>query len=452
MEFTKDFVWGVATSSYQIEGAADIDGKGPCIWDTMCKEAGRIIDGSSGDVACDHYHRYEEDCKIMQAMGIKNYRFSINWARVLPQGVGEVNEKGLQFYSDLVDCMLKYGITPYITLYHWELPTALHYKGGFLHEDMPEWFGNYAEVVAKKLGDRVKHFFTINEPQCVIGLGHASGEHAPGVIYPVAAQVRMSHHLMKAHGRAVQALRANIPGVVVGYAPTCSPICPETEKDVEAARKAFFSLPKDASSPCWFPVWFSDPVMLGEYGEEALSIYGQWLPKGFEKDLSIISQPIDIYAQNIYNSKTVHIDESNPTGVSFTNRKIGADKTAIQWPITPEALYWGPKFLYERYKKPIIITENGMSAHDVVSLDGKVHDPNRIDFLHRYLLELGRAIKDGVDIRGYFQWSLMDNFEWAKGYTDRFGLVYVDFESQERIIKDSGYWYKQVVESNGGIL
>ena len=452
MQFSKDFIWGVATSSYQIEGAASIDGKGPCIWDTMCQEKGRILDGSSGEVACDHYHRYEEDCKLMQKLGITHYRFSTDWSRILPDGVGAVNEKGLQFYSDLVDCMLAHGITPYLTLYHWELPTALHYKGGFLNEDMPNWFADYTEIVAKKLGDRVKHYFTINEPQCVIGLGHDTGEHAPGIIYPVAAQFRMSHMLMKAHGMAVQRLRAIVPDAVVGYAPTCSPICPETEDDIDIARQCFFSYPADGSSPCWHPAWFSDPVMLGKYGEEALRLYGQWLPKGFENDLPIISQPIDIYAQNIYNSRTIHRDHTSPLGYAMTERKIGAGKTAIQWPITPEALYWGPRFLYERYKKPIYITENGMSAHDVVSLDGKVHDPNRIDFLHRYLLALQRAITDGVDIRAYFQWSLLDNFEWAKGYTDRFGIVYVDFETQERIIKDSGYWYQQVIATNGNSL
>ncbi len=451
MGFSKDFVWGVATSSYQIEGAAFEDGKGACIWDTMTAEKGRIDDGTDGLVACDHYHLYKDDVALMAKLGVKNYRFSINWARVLPEGTGAVSEKGLQFYSDLVDCLLENGVEPYVTLYHWELPTAIHYKGGFLNEELPNWFADYVEVVARKLGDRVKHYFTINEPQCVIGLGHGNGVHAPGIIYPVPALVRMSHMLMKAHGMAVERLRAVAPHAEVGYAPTSSPISPATtsKADIETARQAYFSLPDDQSSPCWNAAWFSDPVMFGAYSDEALSKYGQWLPKNYEKDMATIGQPIDIYAQNIYNGKTIRFDETKKERYSFVPRKVGMDKTAIDWPITPEAIYWGSKFLYERYQKPIIITENGMSAHDVVSLDGQVHDPNRIDFLHRYLLELRRAATDGVDIRGYFQWSLMDNFEWARGYQERFGMVFVDFETQKRTVKDSALWYQQVMQTNG---
>lgn len=452
MGFREDFVWGAATSSYQIEGATKADGKGDHIWDVYTRESGKIPDNHSGEIACEHYYRYKEDVQLMKNMGLKAYRFSIDWSRVLPEGTGKVNEKGMAFYSNLVDELLKNGIEPYVTLYHWELPYELHKRGGWMNSQIVEWFGEYAKLIAERLSDRVKYFFTLNEPQCFVGLGYLSGLHAPGVKSLMSDTFQMAHNVMKAHGRAVQMLRQyQKQPLTIGYAPTCSMCYPETEtpEDIEAARQHLFSMQQDDGNWTWNVAWWSDPVLLGRYPEEGLKKYEKYLPKITDEDMKLISEPIDIYGQNIYNARCVRMgQDGKPQEV---DRYVGAPKTACYWPITPESLYWGPKFLYERYNKPIYITENGISCRDVVSLDGKVHDPGRIDFLARYLKELKRAAAE-IDVRGYFQWSLMDNFEWEKGYNERFGLVYVDYRTQERIMKDSAYWYKDIIETNGAQL
>ena len=449
MGFREDFVWGAATSAYQIEGAATEDGKGRHIWDVYVKEPGHVFDGHSGDAACDHYHLYKKDVAMMKEMGLKGYRFSIDWSRVLPEGRGKVNEAGIAFYGRLIDELLKNGIEPYITLYHWELPYELYKRGGWMNPEIVEWFGAYAKLIAERFSDRVSHFFTLNEPQCFVGLGFLTGEHAPGIRAPLQDTFEMAHNALKAHGRAVQMLRQyGKQPLVVGYAPTGSMCYPETDRpeDVEAARKMLFAMQSDDKNWTWNVAWWSDPVLLGHYPEEGRKRYERYLPKITDADMKLISEPIDVYGQNIYNGRCIRMGaDGRPEEVK---RYGGFPKTAMDWPVTPECLYWGPKFLYERYKKPIYITENGLSCHDVVSLDGKVHDPNRIDFLARYLGQLKRAAEE-VDLRGYFQWSLMDNFEWAKGYSERFGLVYVDYRTQERIPKDSAYWYRDVIQSNG---
>lgn len=451
MGFKKDFTWGVATSSYQIEGAAYDDGKGLSVWDVFCKQPGKVYGGHTGDVACDHYYRYKEDIQMMKEMGVKAYRFSISWPRVMPNGIDQINEKGLEFYSNLVDELIENGIEPYLTLFHWDLPYELHKKGGWMNPDSPIWFEKYAALVTERLSDRVKYFITFNEPQIFIGLGHIDGIHAPGLKQSIPDTLQMAHHVLLAHGRAVKAIRRNAKGEVkVGYAPTASMNYPATEsaEDIEAARKANMEMPKTlAGNWAWNITWWSDPVFFGKYPEDGIKLFSESMPKVKEGDMEIISQPLDFLGQNIYNGMEVRAGKDG--GVEFIERSAGFPKTGIGWPVTPKALYWGPRFLYERYKKPIYITENGLSCPDVVSLDGKVHDPNRIDFLHRYLLELKRATSDGIDIAGYFQWSLMDNFEWHSGYDERFGLVFVNYATQERIIKDSGYWYKEVMESNG---
>ncbi len=449
MSFREDFVWGAATSAYQIEGAVKEDGKGEHIWDVYTKEPGKIFEGHTGEVACDHYHRYKEDVQIMKEIGLKGYRFSIDWSRVLPEGTGRVNEKGIEFYDHLIDELLANDIESYITMYHWELPYELYKRGGWMNPQIVEWFGEYAKLLAERFSDRVKYFFTLNEPQCFVGLGFLNGEHAPGVKAPVRDTFEMAHNVLKAHGRAVQMLRAHARRpLMIGYAPTASMRYPATEKaeDIEAARKALFSLPADVKNWHWNVTWWSDPILLGKYPEEGLAKYEPYLPKITAEDMRLISQPIDMYGQNIYNGQCVRMGEDGePENVT---RYEGFPKTAIDWPVTPECLYWGPKFLYERYQKPLYITENGLSCHDVISLDGKVHDPNRIDFLARYLHELKRAAGE-IDLRGYFQWSLIDNFEWAKGYSERFGLVYVDYPTQKRILKDSAYWYQKIIKENG---
>jgi beta-galactosidase len=453
MGFRDDFVWGTATSSYQIEGAAYEDGKGLNIWDVFSKEDGKIYNAQSGDVACNHYYNYREDVKLMKELGIKAYRFSINWARVLPNGIGEVNEKGIDFYNRLIDELLANNIEPYITLYHWELPYELYKRGGWLNEEIVQWFGTYAALVAKRFSDRVKYYFTVNEPQCIVGLGYVNGIHAPGLKMGMKDTLQISHNLLKAHGQAVIELRKNAKGdIKIGYAPTGGMCYPESEskEDIEAARKALFSIPECGENWTWNTSWFSDPVFLGQYPEEGLSKFKEYLPKITKEDMKLISQPLDFMGQNIYNGGMVRMSEKKQP--EFVKRPEGYARTANNWPITPKCLYWGVKFLYERYKLPIFITENGMSCHDTISLDGKVHDPNRIDFLNRYLLELRKALEEGIPIQGYFEWSLMDNFEWNFGYSERFGLVYINYETQERIIKDSGYWYKMVIESRGEVL
>ena len=449
MGFAKDFVWGAATSSYQIEGTGRDSGKGQNIWDVFTKEPGRVYEGHTGDIACDHYHRFREDVAYMKELGLKGYRFSIDWSRVLPEGTGKVNEKGIDLYNALIDELLEQGIEPYITLYHWELPYEIYKRGGWMNPEIVEWFGQYARLVAERFSDRVKYFFTLNEPQCFVGLGFLQGCHAPGVKAPLRDTFEMAHNALKAHGRAVQMLRAyGKQNVQIGYAPTSGMCYPEKEtpKDIEAARKALFALPDDLSNWTWNVSWWSDPVILGKYPEEGMKKYEKYLPVITDEDMKLISQPIDFYGQNIYNGRCIRMGtDGRPEEV---RRPAGFPKTATNWPVTPEALYWGPKFLYERYRKPIYITENGMACHDTVSQDGKVHDPNRIDFLARYLKNLKRAAEE-IDIRGYFQWSLMDNFEWDKGYAERFGIIYVDFETQERIWKDSAYWYRDLIRRNG---
>lgn len=451
--FPKNFLWGTAASTYQIEGRDPHDGKGDHIWNIYEREPGHIYENQTGDIACDHIHRFKEDVAIMKKMGLKAYRFSMDWSRLLPEGTGRVNEAGVKFYSDLIDELLANGVEPFITMYHWELPYELYKKGGWLNRDIAEWFGEYAKLIAERFSDRVKYFFTLNEPQCFVGLGYLRGEHAPGVKAPLRDTFEMAHNALRAHGRAVQMLRAYAKQPIeVGFAPTCGMCYPESEKpeDIEAARQMMFSMSlQPADNWTWNVAWWSDPVLLGHYPEEGLRLYEQYLPKITDEDMKLIHEPLDIYGQNIYNGRCFRMGpDGRPQEVA---RPLGAPKTAVDWPVTPECIYWGLKYLDERYHMPMYLTENGMACHDCISLDGKVHDPNRIDFLARYLHQVKRAASE-MDLRGYFEWTLLDNFEWNKGYAERFGLVYVDFATQKRIWKDSAYWYAQVVKDNGATI
>ena len=450
--FRDDFVWGVASSAYQVEGRDPEDGCGKMIWDTFIEE-GRIPDGKDATVACDHIHRYKEDYKMMRLLGIKAYRFSVSWTRIMPQGTGSVNEKAIALYRDMILEMKKNGITPYLTMYHWELPQALQDKGGWLNEEIIQWFGEYAKVVAENFSDICEYFITLNEPQCFVGLGHLSGIQAPGLKLSYKETFQIAHNALRAHGQAVINLRkyAKQP-IKVGYAPTCGMAYPVSDKkeDVEAARKALFSFHNPMDNWTWNVAWFSDPVFLGKYPEEGLEKFKEYLPEIMEEDMKLISQPLDFMGQNIYNGYMIKAGADGEP--EFIDRPAGFPKTAANWPVTPECLYWGAKFIYDRYQLPLFITENGMSCHDIVSVDGQVHDPNRITFLDAYLSALQKASDEGVDVRGYFLWTFLDNFEWDKGYTERFGIVHVDFETQKRIAKDSAYWYQKVIESNGDIL
>ena len=451
VSFSEEFVWGAATASYQIEGAANEDGRSESVWDMMCRKPGAVFEGHNGDVACDHYHRYPEDVALLKQLGAGAYRFSVAWPRVIPGGTGTVNEKGLDFYDRLVDALLGAGIDPWVTLYHWDLPTSLYHRGGWLNPDISHWFADYTAAVVDKLGDRVSNWFTLNEPSIFIGLGMWYGTHAPGDKLRWAEVIHAAHNSHVAHGRAVQVIRARAQKTPkVGIAPTIAPAIPLTDspEDVEAARQATFSV---TQRDPWQHSWWLDPIFLGSYPKDGLELYGNEAPVFPDSDWDVIAQPLDFFGFNIYQGFYVKAGaDGKPQRVA---NKPGAPVTALKWPVTPEALYWGPKFMAERYgNRPIYITENGLANQDWVGLDGQVHDPQRIDFLRRYLREFRRAAEDGVPCAGYFHWSLMDNFEWAEGYRERFGLVHVDYETQKRTPKDSFAWFAQVIRENGAEL
>lgn len=450
MSFKKDFIWGAAAASYQIEGAWKEDGKGMSIWDNLTEKPGAIYQGHTGKVACDHYHKYKEDIQIMKEMGLKSYRFSISWPRIFPDGIGKINQDGLEFYSNLVDELLANDIMPFPTLFHWDFPYELYLRGGWLNRESSDWFAEYTKAVVEKLSDRVDHWFTLNEPQVFVGLGHVTGEHAPGVKLQKRDIIRMMHNVLMAHGKAVKTIKENsVLDAKVGMAPVCNVCIPadDTKESTEAARDAMFSNKGGKQFSAWSNTWWLDPVYFGTYPEDGLDEAEKYLPETWKEDMEIISQPVDFLGNNHYSGSYVKLGKDGTP--EHQKPEVGEALTGFNWRVTPEGLYWGPKFLSERYKSPIIITENGLSNKDWVSLDGKVHDPQRIDFTHRYLREYKKAAADGIDIAGYFHWSVMDNFEWAFGYKERFGLVHIDFKTQKRTIKDSGYWYKTVIESNG---
>lgn len=448
--FGKDFLWGAATAAYQVEGAAAEDGKGPSVWDVFVKKPGAIYEGHTGDVACDHYHRYKEDVALMKQLGIKAYRFSISWPRVIPQGTGAVNEKGFDFYKRLLDELEAAKIIPLCTLFHWDLPQALQQRGGWGNRDIARWFGDYAAAVADRFQDRVKWWMTQNEPQCFIGLALRDGVHAPGEKLKDPEYLTAAHNAMRAQGQAVLALRAHAKGGKVGCVWATQPKRPSTNTpgDIEAAREATYAV-KDRSE--WNNSWWMDPVLLGHYPEDGLKVFGKDMPSFPAQDLEEIKQPLDFVGVNVYNADAVRRGADGrpePVPAPPGYPRAGSDWQAI----TPSALYWGTKFFHEKYKLPIMITENGLSTRDQIFLDGKVHDPQRIDYMNRALVELGQAMKEGIPVLGFCAWSFLDNFEWGDGYKQRFGLVYVDYQNQKRVPKDSFYWYAKVIRSGGKAL
>lgn len=441
MSFPKNFIWGAATASFQIEGGADK--RGECVWDMFCKRPGAVAFGHDGRTACDHYHRFREDAALMKRLGLKAYRFSISWPRLMPDGTGKVNPDGVRFYNELIDELLKNGIEPYVTLFHWDYPLELYKRGGWLNPESPLWFEEYTKTVVDLFSDRVKNWFTLNETLCFISVGHANGEHAPGLKMSEYEVMLCAHHAHLAHGRAVRAIRSFAKtSPMIGFAPVGEVKVPATQsrEDIAAAYEEMF---RPLTPRYWGNAIWVEPVMTGKYPDEIREYFSQNRINITDGDMKLIGSPIDFLGMNIYTASRVS------AGGAPVCPKVGFDQTAIGWEVVPEALYWGPKFYYERYKKPIFITENGMANTDFVSADGKVHDPQRIEFLRRYLKALKRASEDGADIRGYFQWSLMDNFEWAEGYQKRFGMIYVDYETLERIPKDSFDWYRQVIAENG---
>lgn len=448
--FNDNFVWGFASSAFQMEGALTEGGRGRSIWDSFVETPGKIWGNCKPEPSSDFYHKYKEDIAIMKEMGITGFRFSLSWPRILPEGIGRVNQEGIDFYNNVIDELIANGIEPYITMYHWDFPEALQEKGGWVNPEVINWFSEYAAVISKAFSDRVTYFITLNEPQCFSGISFLHKDHAPGIELSYEDQFLQVHNMLRAHGAAVRALRANAKRPIkVGYAPTCGMPYPYTEskEDIEAARTVLFNCPDDMSNWTWQVAWFSDPVFLGKYPEDGLKKYGKWLPKITEEDMKLISEPLDFMGENIYNGYAIRMGKDGKP--EYVERDPGYAITGNDWPMTPECFRWGLKYLYERYKMPIYVTENGTCCRDWVSMDGRVHDPMREDFLRRYILAMKKAMSEGVDIRGYFVWTLTDNFEWNLGYRDRFGLVFVDFTTGRRIRKDSSYFYETVIKTKG---
>jgi len=442
-QFPKDFLWGSATASYQVEGAAKEDGRAPSIWDTFSHTPGKTVDNATGDVADDHYHRYKEDVQLMKSLGVKSYRFSIAWPRVFPNGDGSPNPKGLDFYNKLVDELLANGIQPFATLYHWDLPQSLQDRvGGWESRDTSKAFGDYAGYVAERLSDRVKHFFTINEFGAFVELGYRIGIHAPGLKLPAGRFNQTRHHAVLGHGLAVQAIRAKAkPGTKVGLAENMNIACPviETAEHIDAAQKAA----RELNAP------YMTVIQEGKYTDWYLKSVGADAPKFTPEDLKIISSPIDFAGINIYTPTYIRAISAEPGFAVVAPPKSYPHMASFWLNIGPEALYWGPRHVAKLWNvKEIYITENGCSSSDIPAPDGLVYDTDRVMYLRNYLSQLQRATADGVPVKGYFLWSLMDNFEWADGYTNRFGLHYVDYATQKRTPKLSAQFYKEVIARN----
>lgn len=448
--FPPNFTWGAAAAAYQIEGAWDADGKGPSVWDMLAEQKGKIWGNHTGQDACDHYRRYKGDVGLMKLLELQAYRFSVSWPRVMPEGTGRVNEAGIGFYDRLVDELLAAGIQPWVTLFHWDYPRELFLKGGWLNPDSPHWFADYTRVLVDRLSDRVSHWITLNEPQCFIGMGHLTGEHAPGLKLGMAEVLLAGHNALKAHGLGVQVIRSYAQSrPVIGWAPVGCMSHPASNSPADTAA-SLSAMQQVYGDNLWNNTWWGDPPVLGHYPEAGLRAYGKAVPKMRPGDMETICQPLDFYGCNIYSSSAMRAGaDGRPEQVT---PPTGHAHTHFLWAVEPEAMYWGPKFLAERYKLPVVITENGLSLSDWVDLDGRVHDATRIDFLKRYLRQLDRAIHDGVDVRGYFHWSIMDNFEWAEGYKHRFGLIHVDYDTQRRTLKESAHWFRELIRSGGAAL
>ena len=450
-QFPKQFVWGAASSAYQIEGGVHEGGRGPSNWDKFSHTPGKIARNENGDVACDSYHRWQEDVDLLAGMHLKAYRFSVAWPRIAPQGDDNWNAEGLAYYDRLVDALLAKGIEPYITLYHWDLPLALDEKGGWQNIDTARAFGRYAAKMAEHFKGRVHNWFTINEIACIVGLGYGSGIHAPGLQLSLEQQFGCWQNVLYAHCLAAQALRQADPGNQVGFASTgriCYPLT-HSDADIEAARRMTFASPDDDWS--FTHQMALDPLCLGHWPTEdvgpRLAAAIARVPREITDALPL--GRLDMIGLNIYNAIPVRMGEHGP---EYEERPTGYPRTAIGWPVEPDSLDWGPRYIGQRYGLPMYITENGLSCNDKIYLDGQVHDADRIDFTARYLLALSNGIARGADVRGYFHWSLIDNFEWYSGYNERFGLVFCDYATCRRIPKDSARWYGQVAETNGACL
>ncbi|MEV4342333.1 GH1 family beta-glucosidase [Streptomyces sp. NPDC049590] len=440
--FPPDFLWGAATAAYQIEGAVAEDGRAPSIWDTFSHTPGKIANGDNGDVACDHYHRWREDLGLMRQLGLNAYRLSVAWPRVIPGGTGPVNAKGLAFYDELVDSLLAAGITPSVTLYHWDLPQALQDRGGWPERDTAQAFAEYASVVAGRLGDRVTLWTTLNEPSCSAWIGHLEGTMAPGWT-DLTAAVRASCHLLLGHGLATEAMRAAAPGARVGIVNNLSTVHPATDRpeDVAAARRHDGHVNR----------WWLDPVHGRGFPADMRDTYGVELPLD-DADLSTIAAPLDWLGLNYYFPAYIADDPDGPAPYARSVRRDGVPRTGMDWEIDASGIETLLLRLTEEYgARALYVTENGSAFPDVVRPDGSVADPERQDYLERHLAACASAVRGGAPLAGYFAWSLLDNFEWAYGYDKRFGLVHVDYRTQVRTIKGSGWRYADLVRAHRGL-
>jgi len=450
--FPPHFKWGAATASFQIEGGTEPGARGQNVWDSFCRRPGAVKGGATGLEACDHYNRMRSDVRLMREIGLQTYRFSFSWARLLPNGVGEVNDTGVAFYDQLIDELLEAGIEPCATLFHWDYPYELFLRGGWLNRESVDWFGEYTSLIADKYSDRVVNWLTLNEPPCFLGLGHRDGVHAPGLKLDWPEFFLATKHALMAHGTAVQVLRAEAKvSPKIGYVPISHVAIPDDERpDTIAAAREFTFGVQPAERSFWFSRLYLDPVLKGEWPEECVRVLTPYGPEFTESDLALMNQPIDYLALNFYAAPRVRMGrDSRPEVLA---EPMGHPRTGFDWAVTPEGMYWSVRFHAERYGLPISIAENGLSSLDWVSEDGCVHDPQRIDFTSRYLKSLSRAHQEGYEILSYYHWSLMDNFEWAEGYTHRFGLIHVDFATQTRTLKDSAHWYRTVIQTNGASL
>lgn len=442
LTFPEGFLWGTATAAYQIEGAYNEDGKGESIWDRFCMNPGNIKKGDTGNIACDHYHLFEKDIDIMKELGVNTYRFSVSWPRIFPDGKGRPNSKGIDFYKRLLDKLLKYNIKPSITLYHWDLPQKLQDIGGWANREITDYFEQYAGYMFKEFKDTGSHWVTHNEPAVTVMSGYWNGSFAPGIKDPSTA-IAASHNILLSHGKAVRAFRESGAEGEIGIALNIWPNYPGTNKkeDIEAAERV-----NDASVN-----WYIDPILKGKYPEGMLKLYSEKLvlPEITEKDMRLISEPIDFMGINYYSCNFI----KNSTGTGFYDADCVPtqyDVTDFEWLIYPEGLY---KVLVDINNShsglKLFVSENGAAFNDMIDRNVNIEDAGRLDYLYKHFLQAHRAIQDGVNLAGYYVWSLMDNFEWAHGYSKRFGIVYVDFKTQKRTIKKSGHWYKDVIKNNG---
>ena len=439
--FPDGMLWGCATASYQIEGAWNEDGKGESIWDRFSHTPGKIEDGSTGDVACDHYHRYRDDIELMNRIGLNAYRFSISWPRIFPQGTGSVNPAGLAFYDALVDDLLAAGIEPFVTLYHWDLPQALQDKGGWTNREIVEWFRDYAVAVVDHLGDRVSHWIVLNEPLVFVYLGYHTGGHAPGLSDPVTTMAA-AHHANLGLAAALKALRESGKAKHVGSTYNLSPAHPASgSPEDKAAAERWDQL---------FNRWFLDPIVFGTYPEEMRQRIGPLMECVKPGDMDIMKQPLDFIGVNVYSRSVIVHDPQTSLWQAKGIEPESGEKTAMGWEVYPESIYEILVRLRLEYGDPVLyVTENGAAFDDKMEPDGSVNDQRRIDFLKEYLAQVARAIDEGARVKGYFVWTLMDNFEWARGLSKRFGIVYTDYGTQQRIMKRSAYWYAHVIRNNG---